>query len=444
MGRKSLTRELAVWVNGEHAAIWRFPPRGPSELQYISSWIQFPEGRPLSLSLPFSMDNAPIKGSAVDNYFENLLPDSDAIRQRIRDKFNTPSRSAFDLLAAIGRDCVGATQLLPSDEQPTNVQTIDANPVSNKDIERLLVSTTSSTPMRSLGGGDLRISIAGAQEKTALLRDKGQWCVPHGSTPTTHIFKLPLGLVGGLRADMTTSLENEWLCSRILRAFELPVADCEIGTFGDQRALIVERFDRQLHSSRKYWLRRVQEDFCQAAGIPPSQKYESDGGPGILEIARILRGSDERDADLKSFLKAQIVFWLLAAGDGHAKNFSIRILAGGRYRLTPLYDVISYFPIMGRGANRLSTHDLKMAMAFRGKSKHYAFKNIQRRHMNATVARSGYGENAEPLIEEILNNISQVVETVENEILPGFPENVADDIFNGMKASAKRLQAMPS
>ncbi len=296
--------------------------------------------------------------------------------------------------------------------------------------------------MRSLGDSEFRVSIAGAQEKTALLKREGKWSLPSGSTPTTHIFKLPLGLIGGMRADMTLSVENEWLCSRILRAFDIPIAHCEMDTFGEMRTLIVERFDRQLHSSGKYWLRLVQEDFCQAGGIPSSRKYEADGGPGIIEIARTLRGSINRDLDLKSFLKAQILFWLLAAGDGHAKNFSIRILASARYQLTPLYDVLSYHPIIGKGANKISSHDVKMAMAFRGKSKHYLMRQVQRRHINQTIAQSGYGANAEPLIEEILSTLQTAIEKVESEIPKGFPEKVAGPIFKGLRVSADKLKNM--
>ena len=106
MGRKSLTRALAVWINGRRVGEWSIPLRGEDEFQYDTDWMQSDEGRPLSLSLPFSLDNAPVKGRAIANYFDNLLPDSDVIRQRIQNRFATDSRNTFDLLAAIGRDCV--------------------------------------------------------------------------------------------------------------------------------------------------------------------------------------------------------------------------------------------------------------------------------------------------------------------------------------------------
>jgi serine/threonine-protein kinase HipA len=445
MGRKPLSRALGVWLNGERAADWRVSARGGTELRYVSSWVESGHGRPLSLSLPLGLDDAPIRGRPVDAYFENLLPDAEPIRKRIQERFRTATRGTFDLLAAIGRDCVGAVQLLPGDERPTGVRRIQAVALADAEVERILDRAVS--PPSRIGDDadqDLRISIAGAQEKTALLRHEGRWCRPVGTTPTTHIFKLPLGLVGNRRADMSTSVENEWLCAQILRAFGLPIANCELATFGRQKALVVERFDRQLHSSGKYWLRLVQEDFCQATATPSAFKYESDGGPGLLEIARILAGSIDRDRDLACVFKAQLLFWMLAATDGHAKNFSLRILAGGRYQLTPLYDVLSAWPVIGEGPNRISWHDARLAMSLRGKSKHYKLKDIQRRHFDDTARKMGLGESAEPMIEEMLAAIPRVVSDVASGIPKGFPQRVLDTILNGLVESGKRLARMPA
>ena len=444
MGRKSLSRELAVWINGQRAGEWKIPVRGEEEFHYDADWMKSPEGRPLSLSLPFSLDNAPIKGRVVAHYFDNLLPDSESIRRKIQSQFGTDFRTTFDLLAAIGRDCVGAVQLLPLGEQPGDVRTIGAKPLSEAQIEARLKQTTSSARLGALVEDEFRISIAGAQEKSAFLYHKRKWCEPLGATPTTHIFKLPLGLVGGRNADMRWSVENEWLCSKIIRAYGIPIANCEIGQFGSQKVLIVERFDRLLHSSGKYWLRLVQEDFCQVLGVSSTRKYEVDGGPGIPDLARVLGGSENREKDLELLLKAQIVFWMLAAGDGHAKNFSIRILSQGRYHLTPLYDVISYWPIVGKGPNHIARQDLRMAMPVRGKNKHYRWNEILRRHFNETAALIGIGESAEPLIEDILKRTPDVVASMQRETPEGFPQNVFDKILSGLTGSAKKLAAMPA
>jgi serine/threonine-protein kinase HipA len=409
-------------------------------LQYTSAWVTAKEGRALSISLPFTLDNAPIKGDRVKCYFDNLLPDSEQIRQRIQTRYHTTSRDPFDLLAAIGRECVGAVQLLEEGQEPKDLHTISAETLTDEQVETALKQVTSpAAPAGIDEEDDFRISIAGAQEKSAFLFNDGRWCRPRGSTPTTHIFKLPLGLVGGVQADMSGSVENEWLCARILHLYGLPIADCEIAQFGSQKVLVVRRFDRQLHASGKYWLRLVQEDFCQATGLPHSMKYERDGGPGILEIADILRKSANRDADLDVFFKSQVLYWILAAGDGHAKNFSLRVLPENQYQLAPLYDVLSYWPILGHEAKKFSYQKARLAMALHGKNKHYRLSEIQRRYFNETAARMGIGKDAETIIENVLSRTPEVISTIQKEIPRGFPANISDPILSGIETHAKHL-----
>jgi serine/threonine-protein kinase HipA len=374
----------------------------------------------------------------VEAYFDNLLPDSESIRRRLQDRFHTDSRGAFDLLRAIGRDCVGAVQILPSDETPADTRKIDARPLNDTAIAAELAGITSPASP-ALEEPDFRISIAGAQEKTAFLRHNGRWCRPAGSTPTTHIFKLPLGLVGNRQADMRTSVENEWLCARIARAYGLPVANCEIGAFASHKVLIVERFDRQLHSSGTYWLRLMQEDFCQATGTPHSRKYQADGGPGVFEIARILRGSIEAQKDLETLFRTQILFFLLAATDGHAKNFSIRILAGGRFHLTPLYDVLSAWPVIGTKAHEIPPQKVKLAMAVPGERPHYLLKNIQRRHFEALGRKLGLGEEAGPMIDDMAARAAPAIEEAQRDLPRGFPQGLLERIFAGIRKSARAL-----
>jgi len=238
MGRLSKTKKLNIWMNGELVGAWYEPSRGDAELRYETSWLNSPAFRPLSLSLPANAINPVVKGGKVTAFFDNLLPDSDAIRRRLQMKFSVPGANAIDLMAAIGRDCVGAIQLLPEHETPHGITTIEAEPLTEADIERVL-SNTIATPgaLGQVDVDDFSISIAGAQEKTALLWHENRWCRPLGATPTTHIFKLPMGLVGNRMADMRTSVENEWLCSRILNAYGIATAHSEIHHFGDQKCL---------------------------------------------------------------------------------------------------------------------------------------------------------------------------------------------------------------
>ena len=441
MGRPSRNRALDVWANGIRVGRWAIPSAGPMSFTYDAGWVASKEGRPLSLSLPITLDQPTVTGERVASYFDNLLPDSEPIRRRIQSRYSLSGREPFDLLAAIGRDCVGAVQLMPAEEEPQEVFTIRATALSDERVERLLRAVPrAASPLDD--EDDLRISLAGAQEKTALTRHRSRWCLPHGSTPTTHIFKLPLGLVGNRELDLSTSVENEWLCSRILAAFGLPVAECEMAEFGDAKALIVTRFDRKLHDSRKYWLRLPQEDFCQATGTPSASKYEADGGPGVIQIAKILQASDRRDADLATLLQAQLLFWMLAATDGHAKNFSLSLLAGGHFQLTPLYDVISAWPIAGSKQNQIHEKRLKLAMALHGKSRHYRVADIRRDHFNSTAHRCGLGRDMEAIIAATIESTPAVIDRVEAELPPRFPARVFEQIANGLRRAARALSPM--
>jgi len=441
MGRKSHSRSLSVWSNGERVGTWTIPPRGETQFLYDKSWRESAVGRPLSLSLPYTGDQ-PLRGDVVRDFFDNLLPDSEPIRKRLASHYKLASIEAFDLLQEIGRDCVGAVQLLKEDEAPTDVQRIEGSPMTEEDVERHLIQLTRSGPLgRGEDADDLRISLAGAQEKTALLWHNGGWMRPHGSTPTTHILKLPLGLVGHRKADLTASVENEWLCMNLLAEFGLPVAKTAILNFGTQKVLGVERFDRKMHSSGKWIMRLPQEDFCQALGVPPHLKYESDGGPGLSKLAAVLRGSERAEADLTTLLTSQLLFWLMAAPDGHAKNFSIHLLPAGRYALSPLYDVMSIWPIEGGGANQYSLHNAKLAMALLGKNKHYRFADVQRRHFNSTATKCFLRADAEEVIESVLARTSGAIEAVAARLPSGFPDPVAETIFAGIKRSAQQLAA---
>lgn len=213
------------------------------------------------------------------------------------------------MLSQLGRDCVGAIQLLPDGELPVEIYQIQGRALSNEEIADHLRRVSSDSVFRQAEqSNDLRLSIAGAQEKTALLKRDGRWLLPQGSTPTTHILKLPLGLVGHMRADMRTSVENEWLCSKIMAAYGIPTASCEINSFEDQKVLIIERFDRRLAADGQWIMRLPQEDFCQAMGISPMSKYQADGGPSITSAMKLLLGSVNAEQDRIHFLKHKLFF----------------------------------------------------------------------------------------------------------------------------------------
>jgi serine/threonine-protein kinase HipA len=447
MERRSPTRSLGLWMNGACVGSWSPGANGPDTLQYDPAWTRSEQGRPLSLSLPFMPGNLPHRGPHVRAWFENLLPDSKGIRERMARHYRAGSAGAFDLLSEAGRDCAGALQILPMGDTSPGVAPLEAQPLTDAEVAALLRATTTPHVM-GLGGEDaaLRISIAGAQEKTALLQMDGRWYLPRGATPTTHILKLPLGLIGGMKIDMRHSVQNEWLCARILAAYGLPVAACEPATFEDMKVLAVERFDRAwwvAPQGDKRLVRLPQEDLCQAKGMPPTAKYESDGGPGIDAIFQVLEGSTMREQDRRVFLQAQMLFWMLCATDGHAKNFSLFIRPGGRFQLAPLYDVLSAYPVLGEGPSRISPHKAKLAMAVRTKSAHWKIKDIHRRHWLELGTRHGVvtvdGRSAKGVIDDLIARTPEVLAQVRAQLPPGFPEEVGDSILKGVQGAATRL-----
>jgi serine/threonine-protein kinase HipA len=428
-------------MNGERVGTWTLPARGDQTFTYAESWLRSSQFRPLSLSLPAGFEVSTLSGDAVESWFDNLLPDSEVIRRRAQTRFQTASTSAFDLLAAVGRDCAGAVQLLPPDQEPRGIDRIEAKPLSDQEIGRRLRAVTASPAPGSLGpaADALRLSVAGAQEKTAFLWHNNQWCLPLGSTPTTHLFKLPMGVIGEGQIDFSSSVENEWLCGRLLMAYGLPVASTEMARFDGERCLMVQRFDRRLHASGTYWLRLPTEDCCQATSTPAANKYENNGGPGMVAIAELLAQSSV-PSDLTTFFKAQVLFWMLRAIDGHAKNFSLFLTPGGRFQLTPLYDVLSAWPVIGRGSGQWPQQKLKMAMAWFGEKGRYTKPlEITGRRMLLTAKRLGLGD-AQPILNALIAQTPTVIAAVQAQLPADFPQTVAEPVFTGLQTSASQLQ----
>ena len=441
-------------MNGQRVGTWGHTRAGRDSFRYDSEWVTNPYARNLSLSLPVTAGNSRLTGPQVGYYFDNLLPDHPRLRERLRQRYGLRSTAAFELLNAIGRDCVGAIQLLPTDTEPTGWDSIDSEAWTSDQVERHLKQVPLTAPFAAPGDGDtgdLRISIPGVQEKTALLRIGDQWHRPHGATPTTHILKLPMG-AAGLPFDVNDSVENEWLCAELLGELQLPVARTEIVTFGEQKVIVVERFDRRWQGIQDApyvrgftppagsWIARLpQEDLCQATGTPADQKYESNGGPGIMRVLEILARSEYPARDSLTFALSQLAFWLLAAIDGHAKNFSIHHGRDG-FSLTPLYDVLSAWPFIGHGPRKLPLQDVKLAMALRGRRPHYLLREIQPRHFERLAEIAG-GKNVWAEMQALVRRVPAALATVEARLPTNFPEDVWDSISTGMNQQCERFLA---
>ena len=436
MARARRHPPLRVYQNDRLVGQLLKAPGGAIEFRYDPMWLDRSAAFPVSLSLPLREE--PWRGEPVAAVFENLLPDSEALRRRVAGKVGAAGSDAYSLLAAIGRDCVGALQFIAGDAAGPDAATgISGEPIDEEAVERLLKSLRQA-PLGLSRDDDFRISVAGAQEKTALLQVEGQWLKPHGTTPTTHLFKTQIGrLPNGI--DLSDSVENEFYCLKLLEHLGLPVNHAEIMTFGQTRALVIERFDRVWHDGRL--IRLPQEDCCQALSVPPARKYQSEGGPGMLDIANLLKGSDSPADDHRILFQAQLAFWLLGATDGHAKNFSLFLYPGGGYALTPLYDVLSAQPSLD--ARRIERKQMKLAMSV-GNSRHYRLDEILPRHFLQTAEKAALSKPlVRDAIEAIASRMDEALASLEASLPADFPQALHASISAGIGRRMRVLSTGP-
>lgn len=433
MPRTARHPPLNVFLNSRHVGRLNRSSTGAVDFQYDRSWLDWENALPVSLSLPLREDR--YIGAPVIAVFDNLLPDSDSIRRRLAEHSGAEGIDAYSLLSAVGRDCVGALRFLPDGIAPGPAGAVEGAPISDAEIEKLLANLA-SVPLGVEEDDDFRISIAGAQEKTALLFWKNRWRKPVGTTATTHILKPQIGhLPNGI--DLSNSVENEYLCLKLTAALGLPTASAEITTFGKHRVLAVQRFDR-LWTRDGRLLRVPQEDCCQALSVPPTLKYQSDGGPGIADILQLLKGSDDPGTDQSILLKSIIVFWLIGATDGHAKNFSIHLMPGGRFRLTPLYDVLTAQPSVDAG--QIRRNKMKLALAV-GKSRHYAVDTIAPRHFYETAAQAGVSAAVvDAILSDLQANAPSAVKDTLNALPRRFPKALVNSVAKGFGVRFRLLE----
>jgi serine/threonine-protein kinase HipA len=425
---------LDVFLNSRSVGRLERGASGAVSFQYDPAWLAWENALPVSHSLPLREQR--LTGAAVTAYFDNLLPDGEPIRRQIAERLHAEGYDACSLLAAIGRDCVGALQFLPAGEIPEPAGIVSCSPIADEAIAQKLANLARA-PLGLNEDEDFRISLAGAQEKTALLRIDGAWHLPRDATPTTHILKPQLGfLPNGM--DMRRSVENEHFCMSFLAALGMPVARTEIIDFHDRRVLVIERFDR-LWTADGRLLRLPQEDCCQALGVGPTAKYEAHGGPGIAKILELLKASDDAAADRRLFFKALLVFWLLGATDGHAKNFSLALAKKGSFRLTPLYDVVSLQPVADAG--HLRRNQMKFSMAV-GKSRHYVLTDILPRHFRQTACAQGFPDaEVNQLFAELRRDVPAAIERTAALMGSEFPGELIHSIADGVRKRMRLIEA---
>ena len=427
MARRRVRLPLNVYLNARLVGRLRRLASGAIDFQYDQSWLDWEHALPISTSLPLREDR--YGGDPVLAVFDNLLPDDLRVRRLVAERVKAEGLDAYSLLTKVGRDCVGAMQFLPEGQEPGPAGAVEGRAIDEFEIAGI-VRRLATAPLGVDEDDEFRISIAGAQEKTAFLYWKDRWHVPHRTTATTHIMKPQIGMLPS-GVDLNRSVENEHLCLRLTAALGLPSANTEIADFDGERVLVIERFDRRWTRDERL-LRLPQEDCCQALSVPPTLKYDVDGGPGMADILELLKGSDEPEADRRMFIKAQIVFWLLGATDGHAKNFSIFLEPGGRFSLTPLYDVLSMQPAVDSGRPR--RRQFKLALAV-GDNRHRVLADILPRHFVQTAIRQGMDSQViDEICAELADTANASMTTALESLPEDFPADLIESITGGVRA----------
>lgn len=297
------------------------------EFQYGAGW----KGAPISVSLPVQPD--PFRGDDARPFFNNLLPEGD-VRKAIAREKGISDRNDYKLLELIAGDCAGALTLLPAGQTPKKSGAPAYRPLDADAIAALVHGRPAKSVLAA--GSDLRLSLAGAQDKIPVFAEGRSFFLPeNAAAASTHILKLPI-------AGYEQTVENEAFCMRLASQIGLPVAPVWIVTPSARagRLLLVERFDRA-RSGRRV-LRLHQEDFCQALGILSEHKYQNEGGPSLKQCFEVTRAvSVDPATDVRNLLHWTCFNFLTGNADAHGKNVSLLIADDGTIRLTPFYDLLS-------------------------------------------------------------------------------------------------------
>lgn len=323
-------KRLKVILMGEEVGLLEQGREGKLSFRYDPEWLAKEGRRPLSQSLPLQPEKFNEKQCAP--FFGGLLPEEQN-REVIARNLGITSRNDFAMLREIGGECAGAVSLIDVNETPTSAPHA-YEPISEAD----LIGILDQLPQRPLlaGKSEVRLSLAGAQNKIALLWDDTKFAIPLHESPSTHILKPEHDRFPGLA-------DNEAYCLKLASVAGLNVCKAVVRQFGKHRCLLVARYDRIL---REGTVRRLhQEDFCQALAIPRLTKYQSEGGPGLARcFERVRQASTSPAKDLLQLFHCVLFNYLIGNHDAHGKNFSFLYSAvngSPSIRLAPFYDLIS-------------------------------------------------------------------------------------------------------
>lgn len=415
-------QQLYVFLNDTPMGVLARGLGGKLSFQYNDDYLNSAYAIPLSLSIP--LDDRQYRHEKLHSWLWGLLPDNELILARWAQRFQVSPTNCFGLLEGMGEDCAGAVRFIRTE----NLEQVSAGgrqKLSDSDIEQRLLDLRKDPAMGREPADRGQFSLAGAQSKTALQRCGKTWYVPWGREPTTHILKPP-------RPDIAGHVENEHFCLKLAEALGLSVAKSEVLHFGQEAAIVVERYDRVLIQQK---LMRVhQEDSCQALGVHPAKKYQSDGGPDMIKLMELMNRSSQPVQDRRRLMEALVYNYLIIGTDAHAKNYSLLLGRDSQVRLAKLYDIASFLPYAAR------RKDCRFAMKI---GSYYKDAQIQPRHFEKT-ARACEFSSSELL--QMVRNQAEKLPDAAGEIMHSMAEQgvthpILDELVEGLGLRAKQVLA---
>lgn len=388
--------------------------KGRLAFTYADSYLSQPDAEAVSYTMPLRAE--PYQGGEVVAFFSNLLPD-EAVRVKIARYLGISAGNVFALLKRIGEDCAGAVALI-SPERESRIAGGDEYKILSEEEAHEVLMSLPERPL-NVGAEDFHISGAGAQDKLVACVQQGQIVLPLNGTPSTHIIK-----PGILR--FPESVFNEFYCMQLAKACGLNAADCEILHIGEVPYYVTSRYDREQRDGR--WVRVHQEDFCQLMGYEPNVKYESEGGPRLLQCFELLRDMALPASDIIEFLRRIIFIFLIGNGDAHAKNFSV-LHFGKASRLAPAYDLLStaVYP----------TLPAKLAMKIEGRN---SLEWITRAKFLRMGTKAGLSErlvNAE--IDKLLKHLEKKLDSFTQKMQEQYASPIYAEIQAGIRRRMQQL-----
>ena len=387
-----------VYINNNYVGILSKNDKGEICFQYDKK-----AKNQLSLSLPIREEIYLNKD--CNGFFNGLLPESEHVRIAIGKKYGINPKNDFSMLSAIGYDCAGAVAFF--EEKPKNLKEyyeIKGNLLSEDELEKYI----KELPTKPLAlGSDKRLSLAGAQDKTAVVVINDKIAIPDDNVPSTHILK---PAISGLKE----SIENEYICLKVAENLGIEIPNIKIGKANNTNYFLIKRYDREVIDGK---IKRIhQEDFCQASNIPSAYKYQSEGGVEFKRCIEILKMTTRPAVSIKQFVELMIFNYLIGNNDAHGKNFSILHYDNGEIVFAPAYDILCtcVYP-------ELSS---KMAMKIGG---YYESEKIYPRHFERMAKDIGISYTQ---VKKILINQCKILPDIVKETSQTFENTVGNDIFN--------------